>query len=132
MNGRQRRHNPDGGFTLVEILVAFAVAVITLAALYQVFSLGLRSGARAESYSEAVLLAQSSLDTLAAGPIAVGDITERVGRYQRRVSVRARMDLVPPDGPLAVIPYEIAVQVSWRDGVRPREIALSTLRLDPP
>ena len=132
MNARRPRHSPQRGFTLIEILVAFAVAVIVLAALYRVFSVGLRSGASAEGYSNAVLLAQSSLDTLAAGPIAVGDQADHVGRYQRRISIRTRMDLVPPDGPLAVIPYEIAVEVSWRDGVRSRDVALSTLRLGPP
>lgn len=132
MNARRPRHNPQRGFTLIEILVAFAVAVIVLAALYRVFSVGLRAGASAEGYSNAVLLAQSSLDTLAAGPIAVGDTTDRVGRYRRRIAIRTRMDLVPPDGPLAVIPYEIAVEVSWRDGVRSRDVALSTLRLGPP
>jgi len=50
------------GFTLIEVLVAFAVAALMLAAMYQVFSNGLRAGTIAQRTSSALLIAQSALD----------------------------------------------------------------------
>jgi general secretion pathway protein I len=119
-----------GGFTLIEILVAFTVAALLLGALYQAFSTGLRSSAAARNSDDAVLLAESGLDALSATTIAVGETSDRIGRFTRRSSVRARPDLAT-DAEVAVIPYQIDVEVAWRDGIRERTVSLSTLRAGP-
>lgn len=119
-----------GGFTLIEILVAFTVAALLLGALYQAFSTGLRSSAAARNSDDAVLLAESGLDALSATTISVGETTDRIGRFTRRTSVRARPDLAT-DAEVAVIPYQIDVEVAWRDGIRERTVSLSTLRAGP-
>ena len=118
------------GFTLIEILVAFTVAALLLGALYQAFSTGLRSSAAARNSDNAVLLAESGLDALSATTIAVGETSDRIGRFTRRTSVRARPDLAT-DAEVAVIPYQIDVEVAWRDGIRERTVSLSTLRAGP-
>jgi general secretion pathway protein I len=121
------------GFTLIEILVAFAIAALVLSALYQTFSTGLRSSIGTDNYVNAVLIAESGLDALSATAIAVGETSERVGGYQRQTSVRPRPDLMPAqeDAPTALMLYEIEVRVAWRDGVRERALSLSTLRVGP-
>ena len=132
MNGPKRcADNSATGFTLIEVLVAFAVATLVLGALYEVYATGLRSGTNAEKYSAAVLLAESGLDALASGPLAPVDTTDRFGAYERRISVRMRPDLASAAARPAVVPYEIEVRVAWRDGIRERAVSLSTVRLGP-
>ena len=132
MTTRNRRSvRRTGGFTLIEVLVAFAVAAMTMAALYQVFSVGVRASSNAENYATAVLLAQSSLETVAGAPVAAGDRRDRIGPFERRISIRARPDLLRAGAPRLAAPFEVEVRVAWREGVREREIALSTLRLGP-
>lgn len=128
---RSRNDRSAHGFTLIEVLVAFAVAALMLGALYQVFSVGVRASSTAERYANAVLLAQSSLETLAGAPVAVGDTRDRIGPYERVVSIRARPDLVRDGAQPVVAPFEVDVRVAWRDGVRERDITLSTVRLGP-
>ncbi len=120
------------GFTLVEMLVAFTVAVLLLGAVYRVFSAGLRAEGSAESYGKAVLIAQSSLDTLWLGPVAEGDVSDRVGGYARHVRVKRRSDLTGSDQRRPLAAYEIGVDVLWRDGLRQRQVSLSAIRLGPP
>ena len=122
----------SAGFTLIEILVAFTVAALLLGALYQLFSTGLRSSAAAENYESAMLLAESGLDALAGTALAAGETIDRLGRFERRTSVRRRPDLLSTDAPSVPVPYEIEVRVAWREGVRERSLSLSTLRAGPP
>ena len=128
---KRRVGRSASGFTLIEILVAFVVAVIVLSALYDIYATGLRSGRGSEQYGNAVLLAESALDALAGGPLTPVVTTDRIGRYERRVSVRPRPDLASAQARLAVFPYEVEVQVAWREGVRERTVSLSTVRLGP-
>jgi general secretion pathway protein I len=127
--------SPPAGFTLIEILVAFAVAILVLGVVYRSFSTGLGSASAAEDYSRAVLLAESGLELFGTAEALVsGDRDELIdGRFERRASIRLRPDLMPaasakPD----LVPYEIEVSVTWRPGRRPRSISLSTIRLGPP
>jgi general secretion pathway protein I len=120
------------GFTLVEMLVAFTVAVLLLGAVYRVFSAGLRAEGSAEAYAKAVLIAQSSLDTLWVGPVVEGDVSDSVGAYARHVSVKRRSDLARDDLRRPLAAYEIGVDVLWRDGLRQRQVVLSAIRLGPP
>jgi general secretion pathway protein I len=120
------------GFTLVEMLVAFTVAVLLLGAVYRVFSAGLRAEGSAEAYAKAVLIAQSSLDTLWVGPVVEGDVSDSVGAYARHVSVKRRSDLARQDLRRPLAAYEIGVDVVWRDGLRQRQVLLSAIRLGPP
>jgi hypothetical protein len=114
------------------MLVAFTVAVLLLGAVYRVFSAGLRAEGSAEAYAKAVLIAQSSFDTLWLSPVAEGDVDDRVGSYARHVSVKRRSDLARDDLRRPLAPYEIGVDVLWRDGLRQRQVSLSAIRLGPP
>ncbi len=119
------------GFTLVEILVAFTVAALLLAALYQVFSTGLRSSASAENYANAVMLAESGLDAMMGTSLAVGQTTDRINGYERTTIIRPRPELETASTQAPLKLYEIEVRVAWHDGVRERSVSLSTLRTGP-
>jgi general secretion pathway protein I len=62
MGRRPPRRARETGFTLLEVLAAFVVFAVTLAALLQVFSGGLRDAQLADEYARAVMIAQSRLD----------------------------------------------------------------------
>jgi general secretion pathway protein I len=125
------RTDSESGFTLVEIVVAFAAAALLLGALYQVFSTGLRSGATADHYSRAVLLAETALEAIGTVVELSGrDERERLdGRYERRTRIRPRPDLLPADSAGAnLMLYEVEVSVRWQEGPRSRSVALTSLR----
>ncbi len=122
----------ESGFTLIELLVAFTVASLLLAVIYEIFSGGVRAAAVSRRTAEALLVAQSSLDTITGVDVAPGETTDAVGPFERTTEVRERPDLLPKSAQISVMPYEILVRVAWRDGVRPRSVSLSTLWLGPP
>jgi general secretion pathway protein I len=123
--------NREAGFTLIEILVAFTIVALMLGALYQLFATGLRSGATAENYESAVLLAESGIDALNGTALAVDSTSERIGRFERHTSVAPRADLLPTEALSVPMLYELTVRVDWREGVRERSVTLSTLRAGP-
>jgi general secretion pathway protein I len=129
--GRRGQGDETKGFTLIEILVAFAVATLLLGALYQIFSTGLRSSVAAENLSGAVLLAQSAIDATAGTIIAEGDTDDDIDFYHRRISIRLRPDLSGDPSKVPLAQYQIEVTVTWRDGRRARHVSLVTLRPGP-
>jgi len=129
--------SPSGaaGFTLIEILVAFTIALLALGALYRASSTGLAAGTSATHYSRALLIAESALEGAGVeAPLAPGKSTRRVdGAYDQELMVNARPDLLPGAGGIVgTYPYEVSVAVAWHDAGRARSIELSTIRLGPP
>ena len=122
----------EHGFTLIELLVAFTVASLMLAVIYEIFSNGVRAAAVGRHTAEALLVAQSALDTVTGVAVAPGETTDTVGAFERTTDVRMRPDLLPRSAQISVMPYEIVVRVAWRDGVQARDVSLSTLWLGPP
>ncbi|HTY65030.1 MAG TPA: prepilin-type N-terminal cleavage/methylation domain-containing protein [Alphaproteobacteria bacterium] len=122
----------ERGFTLIELLVAFTVASLLLAVIYEIFSTGVRATAVGRHTADALLVAQSSLDTITGVAVAPGKTTDMVGPFERTTDVRMRPDLLPRSAQISVMPYEIVVRVAWRDGVQARDVSLSTLWLGPP
>ena len=55
---------PDGGFTLIEVLVAFVIAALALGALFQATAASLGSTGAAARYGEALSPARSHLATI--------------------------------------------------------------------
>lgn len=63
-----------GGFTLIEIVAAFAILALGLALTMQIAAGGMRQARQAAQYTEAALLAQSLLDTAGVGEkLELGD-----------------------------------------------------------
>ena len=127
MNRRHRRR----GFTLIEVLVAFAILAVTLTAFFQLFSGGLGAIGSAERYSMATMLARSILDDVGAEiPLAPG---EQSGELDDGFSWLVRIDRSAtvnpvPAGEELYIPYDVTVEISWGRG---RAITLNSLRIEP-
>jgi general secretion pathway protein I len=122
----------EGGFTLIEVLVAFTVAALTLGALSQVFSTGIGAVARATAEKEALLIAQSSLEGLGVDDaLRPADKTDRVeDKYTRRLVVRPRGERLPDiRGGAEPVLYEAEITISWQEMLQTRSISLQTMRL---
>ena len=63
---RRGRTNHTDGFTLIEVLVAFAIAALALGTLYQISSTSTRAALAATRYSGAVLVAELAIEVFSA------------------------------------------------------------------
>jgi general secretion pathway protein I len=117
------------GFTLIEVLVALAVAGVALVAVQRGFGTGAAASARAASETAAV---RSAEDALASALAGVPPAAAAPGRPAPVLRVTPRPDLIAAGAPRSVVPAEITVSVDWRDGGRIRTVRLSTLALAPP
>ena len=122
--------NRQSGFSLLEVLVAFAILSMSLGVLYQAFSNSLRNVGASGDYSRAIIIAEARLaEAMADVPINEGsDQGEVDGRYQWKVVVQ-RYEYEGEEIVSRFTPYQVEVVVSWQDGKHTREYQLSTLRL---
>jgi general secretion pathway protein I len=120
---------------LIEVLVAFVIAVLALSTLYRMASTGLGAESVAAHYSHALLVAESALEAVGSEtPLTPGTSTPQIGdAYEEELVIKPRPDLLPREyavsGPY---PYAISVRVTWHEGRRARSIFLSTVRLGSP
>ncbi|HUZ74628.1 MAG TPA: prepilin-type N-terminal cleavage/methylation domain-containing protein [Stellaceae bacterium] len=122
---------PAAGFSLIEVLFALAVVGIALGTAASVFGNGVLGYAVSRDVDTALAVAQEQI--AAAGvtaPLQPGT-TEGVfaGRFAWHLAVARFDDRAAPAPPAPFGLYRIDASVTWREGPRQREIALSTLRL---
>jgi general secretion pathway protein I len=119
----------DGGFTLLEVLVALVVLSTTVVAALQLFGGGLRLARTAGDHTEAALLASAKLADLDPGPLTEGQIdgTDGPYRWTRRVTLDPALLPVEADSPetLRIRLARVSVEVRWGQG---RRFELVTLR----
>lgn len=127
------RHK-DAGFTLLEVIVALAIATASVASLYQIYTLGWRGVRLAAIDSAALEVAKNQLASAGLESPMVEGITS--GLSPEGVSWTSEIRAYEPPGgggfeatgPLA---YWVNVKVVWREGpARPqRSIELQTIKL---
>jgi len=131
------RSHPEG-FTLVEVLVAFAIAATLLLAVLSVLTMSLEGGERSDAYTKATILAESTLDSLGVvTPLRDGDTADLVdGPFSVHAAVERYQDPEPEsDTPSAVqyvLLYRVSAAVTWQLQGHRNTISLSTLKLGPP
>jgi general secretion pathway protein I len=140
--GTPRRPGASGsapkqrGFTLIEVVAAFAILALGLALTMQIAVGGMRQARQAADYSEAALLAQSLLDTVGVGePLELGET-----RGEWEGDFRWTLNVLPyepeaADGVAGVDPLtspvrlvELDLVVSWEHGGNRREARFRSLR----
>jgi general secretion pathway protein I len=124
------------GFTLIEVLVAFAIAALLIVPLMRLVSTGLGSFDRSQNYATATLWAQSILadagvETPLAQGVQTGDLA--LGMHWE-MSITTYHDDLMSTGPLTsgFIPYAITLTISWPDHHTRNALQFATLRLAPP
>ena len=126
------------GFTLLEVIVALAIAAVALVGLFQAGSGGLFAVDTAARAQEAVQRAQSHLAAVGRSAALVqGEFTDDDGGgYRWRLRVRP---VAAREAPAAevnsgtpVTLYDVEVAISWAGRNGDRSVVLKTLRLGTP
>lgn len=127
------------GFTLIEIIIAFAVLALALTLLLGTLSGSAREVRDSADAGRAALHAQSLLDQVGAGePLRPGsrDGDFEDGRYRWTLSVAPYDDPLPPRRetiePGAARLMLLALHVEWGDGGPRQRLDLQSLRLAQP
>ena len=119
------------GFTLLEVLVALAIATLGLGALFQGTLGGIRAAEVAGRTQEALSRARSRLAVVGqAAPLAAEDRQgDDGGGYRWRVRVAPLA--TGRAGPGAAVPtlYGVEVTIAWGSGRDARAVTLETRRL---
>ena len=128
----------DAGFTLLEVMIAFAIAALSLGVFYGGVAGGVRTAGVAAHYEAALAHAQSRLAaTGGAARLIPGETSgDDGGGYTWRVQVKQAASApfagVPPDAtrtaPRAAL-FAISVTVAWNMDGGERRVTLETARL---
>lgn len=121
----------EGGFTLLEVLVALVVTGLAIGAAFHVFGTSFQGQARAERITSAALIAESKMAEVGATiALRPGTSSGRTADgYAWQTDIRALDSL--PQAVLQKSPvraFEVEVRVSW-PGAAVDTILLRTLRL---
>ena len=130
-----QRHN---GFSLLEILVAFAIMAVALTIILRIFSSGVSNAIHSEDYTIATQIAESLMArTGVESPLQIGSsngIEADKYRWQIQVSPFNQVSVNSAQTGLNTSTelWAVEVRVSWGDeGQTTREIALNNYRLLP-
>lgn len=127
---RKRKSPP--GFTLLEVLVALTILGLGVVTLLQIFSLGLRLGARSSAGTETVTYGARVMDELLARKKLLdgseSGTIDSFGRWQAQIqTVRDAAPALTLSSPWEL--KEVTVEMIVNDGGRERGIEFKTLRL---
>jgi len=122
-----------GGFSLLEVLVAFTILAMLLAALFQVFSSGLHAARAGDRFTRATVIAQSRLAAVGLEqPLLEGVSSGSTDDgYHWRVTVGEYLDDQLPAIDPVLQPLTVAVEVFWEEGDNPRSVSLTSMLLAP-
>lgn len=132
------------GFSLLEILVAFAIMAVALTIVLRIFGAGINTAVVSEEYVLATQIAESMLARVGADiPLQAGQLSGiEGGNYRWLLQIEAlpppmdsRKSLKPlkdddePASPPLLL-YRVSTRVEWGDNAeRARSLALETLKL---
>lgn len=122
----------QAGFSLLEVLVAFAILAISIGVLMQVFSNSMRAASVTRHYSNALIIAESQLaKAFSESPLEAGSDSGIVDDfYHWDLSVSPYLPPVEGYEKALFLPFQASIMVSWGEGSnQQRSITLDTLNL---
>ena len=122
----------SSGFTLIEVVVALAIAGLGLALLVAATGAGLESSTVAARHIQAASQAQSRLAQVGLTlPLKKGEyLGDDVGGFHWRVHIGDSISHASADGgATALALYPVTVTESWREGVEQKRLSLYSERV---
>lgn len=123
----------QGGFTILEVLVAFLIASLLLSIILSSFSSGMSQLIHADRISQAAIVAQSRLAEV--GVLQSLQVAHYEGRDQQSPDFSWQVNIVPFEwefaAPLAAAGstmYRVDIEVFWLSGKKKNSFLLSSLR----
>jgi general secretion pathway protein I len=131
----------EAGFTLLEVMVAFSIAALAIALLYNGATGGLNATATAAKSQEALSLARSHLAAIGKGEAIAPQETSgtdgdgyswhlRIREIGSRQMALSDSDTANDTKPTNAILYDVQVRESWEVAGRSHDISLETHRVD--
>lgn len=122
MTTLQRRR--QGGFSLIEMLVALVILLLSLGMLYQAAARSARNVRVDEQYSYAVLMAESLLAQHSA--VTVEGVREN-GEEQGYRWQLSSTSLAGPQNLAAITLHQVNAEILWGEGDQLRRVNLTTV-----
>jgi general secretion pathway protein I len=131
----------DAGFTLLEVMVAFVIAALAIALLYNGATGGLNATATATKSEEALALARSHMAAIGKGEAIAPQETSgvdgdgyswhlRIRPIGQRQMTLSDSDTANDTKPTNAVLYDVQVRESWEVAGRTHDISLETRRFD--
>ena len=126
----------SGGFTLLEVMLAFVIFALSFATVLEIMAGSMRSVRRASDDTEVALFAQSIMEMVGTEiPLEIGEFNGlEVDRYQWQLGI---YPYVSGDGDMYVTElaemsgielYQVDLDIDWDSGRRQRNAHFSTVR----
>jgi general secretion pathway protein I len=119
----RRAAAPQQGFSLLELLVAFTIMAMSLGLIYKAMGGSARSAGDITTRQQALMLADSLLQSRESVTPQGWNETGTHGRY----TWQTRTEPYAASAPEALPLHHLTVQVSWPDGTATRQISAQTL-----
>lgn len=131
----------ESGFTLLEVMVAFVIAALAIALLYNGATGGLNATATATKSEEALALARSHMAAIGKGEAIAPQETSgvdgdgyswhlRIRPIGQRQMTLSDSDTANDTKPTNAVLYDVQVRESWEVAGRTHDISLETRRFD--
>ena len=122
----------NGGFSLLEVIVALAIMAMGFVTVLQLFSGSIRSVSMSEQYLKATTLAQSKMGELEMNNYRASEFE---GTFANEENYRWQLDISPYTTSLNsevnhIQLSEVLLRVLWSDSNKVRNVELSTLKVD--
>lgn len=120
----------DRGFSLIEVLVAFSIAAVSLGIIFNIYAKGTTAAILGEEYAQAIAIAESRLARLGVTEGIEKAETQGIenDKYQWTLQIddytqQTESDFVPP-----VSLKDVEIEVSWESRGKSRSVKLQTLK----
>ena len=122
--------NGEGGFALIEILVAVSVLAISLVVIFQLFSGGLKSRQLSEQYARGVFHAREQMAEILLIPdLSEGETQgEFEDAYEWQAVITRVVSEEDEEKNLPVNLMSIWIRINWREGEKEKSFVIGTLK----